>query len=257
MFLLPALLLIFAFSIVGAEERGNEQQQQRDPLQPLATMLTESVLITRGDAEIKNEQISKHIDATRNESAKLVAQFAHSPPEPYDDDIHLHGELGEILSIILETARHFLEHGDKHTVHHICRGLRLMTGELRSRNGVVTVGDMMWRYNCAFHPMMHEIMHQPADTEITPAQLKTCQRTIENAELALAALEAVAASRRFEDEPKLRSLVSECKASLDALTNVIKREQHQKVKPSVKHVRKCFINLATYEMQQSGVTKKS
>lgn len=241
------LVLTCALSVVKAEELKNAQQH--DPLQPLAKMLTHSVLITRRDAGIKTQEIFEQINATRSELTKLVVQFADSKPEPYDDDMRFYGELGEMINMI-EMARHSLDYSDKDTVHHTCKTLRLMIGELRSRNGVVTVGDMMWRYNCAFHPMMHEITHLPADAEITQSQLKTCTRAIENAQMALAALEAVAAFRRFEDEPQLRSLVSECKASLDALADVIKREQFPKVKPSVKHIRKCFINLATYEMQE-------
>lgn len=240
-------LFVAAASIAGiATAHPTFSSVESDPLQPLASMLTQSVLITRGDAGADRKSIMVHTRSTHSTLAAFVSEAARSRTQPYNDDIHLSEDLGRILSLH-EIGRHFLEHGDKHSAHHTFKGIRLLIGEIRSRNGVVAVGDLAWRYNCAFHPMMHEIMHHIGDEGITRAQVDVCRQASLAAGLALAALKAVAEREPYNRQKQLRVRIAGCEKSLENLTRALEKNETDSVVASVKAVRKAFIALASYE----------
>ena len=250
-----ALLSVVTLAAMPGASGADEQSSQRgqDPLRPIAAMLTKSVLITRRDAGVRKADVITHTHSLRGMFAQFVARASDSLPEPYSDDVHLHGDVGEMLSTI-DITRVFLKNGGPNEVHHAFKGLRLQVGELRSRNGVVALEDMIWRYNCAFHPMMHEVMHRPAGVDLTEDQVKTCADAAVNAELALAAVEAVASHARYAGDPELTRLVAGCKGSLEDLSRVLAIGRSAEVVAAVKKLRKRFIALAARETESIGTT---
>jgi hypothetical protein len=219
-----------------------------DPLQPVASALTQCVMMTRGGFDVDDKAILRQMDTARKALAQVIVQAAGSAPVAYEDDLHFHEDLGRMLSF-LETGRHYLEEGDKHGAHHALKDIRLLISEVRSRNGIVAIGDMVWRYNCAFHPMMHEIMHDPGEKTITGEQIAICRSAVENAELALNALEAVANHGCYKKAAQLASLIGECAHSLDRLDQALKKEETAQVIPLLKAVRASYIKLAAYEAE--------
>ena len=219
-----------------------DQAPPNDPLAPLGKALTRCVTGTRGDAGLDDKALTRTLNDARNTLVRLVVDTSATRPTLYEDDVHLHADLGDMLSTF-DVALHLMEHGDKHTAHHGFKGARLQLAFVRSRNGVVDLGDMAWRYNCAFHPMMHEIMHAPKNAAVTPEQIEVCRRATRGAAMALAALDAVAQQDANGENAELNRLIAACKKSLTDLQQELADHRPEKVKPKVKALRQCFIDL--------------
>lgn len=229
-----------------AYSKTAEEAGPVDPLQPVAAMLEKSVVITRGDAGVEDEDINAHIAVTREALAQALSQAITERPAAYEDDIHLYSDMGEMLSLI-EMAKSFLENDDKHSAHHAFKGIRLMLSDIRARNGVIAVGDYVWRYNCAFHPMMHEVMHQPKGQSLSAEQLGVCKKTVVNADMALSALRSVVERIDSEKKEKRLALVAACQKTLDQLSEALENDKVEAVVPNVKALRQRFIKLASFE----------
>ncbi|MBN1902181.1 hypothetical protein JW926_12725 [Candidatus Sumerlaeota bacterium] len=242
---ISAFILIILWNGAFADEnRGNS-----DPLRFIGGAMTRAVLSTREDAKMEKKEVMRHLDVAREMLAAFLAQSMDSLPEPYSDDESAREDIADML-VKLELSRIFLEKGDLRNSHHRCKEARLKLIELRSRNGVVNLWDMVWRYNCAFHPIMHEVMHHPENAEFDEGKKRMFHQMAENADISLSALEAAMSHRRYKDATNLVSLIWECRKSLSVLVEIINKPQYEKIELQVRKVRENFINFASHEFSE-------
>jgi hypothetical protein len=145
-----------------------------------------------------------------------------------------------------------LDADKKHDLHHAFKDLRLDLGDLRSRCGVVALGDLAWRYNCALHPIMHDIMHVGTKMPPSADAMAEYVAAVRNARLALAAVEAVAGHPASGADAHVGQCVRSSSEALGRLETVLKEQNTRELKQAVGAVRKCFVDLASTEFAGSN-----
>ena len=93
--------------------------------------------------------------------ARLVATYRSAPPPQYADDPDWTATVSAIDEIIA-AAKVDAAKGDLSKVHEVLEGVRDRLGELRSRNGVITLSDRLDAYH---EKMEHVLTAKPGATE--------------------------------------------------------------------------------------------
>lgn len=246
-----AVAVLVLFVMVGGTELGVAQTATGnygvEALDNLAAQLTEGVLLTRGDAGSSTEMIQTMIDRVMTDLSLLVAQNANSLVIPFEGDSWYYRDLGSMMDL-LRSALHQIEHDDIHGIHHAVKEARIKLADLRARNGVVAFGDLAWRYNCAFHPMMHEFMHSSEQGPLDADLSLVCQNAVLNAGLMLGVLEGYLKGSTDPMVSQQKDSVNAARESLKALNAKLSDAPSRvEVKQALQMVRKDFINMATLE----------